>query len=318
QGGYAAANAALDALAWRRRAAGLPAVSLGWGLWAEDSGMTGGLDEADRSRLARAGAVPMESELALSLLDASLRRDDPALVPIQLDIAALHTQWRDGMLPPLLSGLVRSRRPAGAPTAARRIAADGTTGGADTDLAGRLAAMAAEDRFGHVLDLVRTHVATVLGHGSPAGVDAARAFRDAGFDSLTAVELRNRLNAATGLRLPATLVFDHPTPADLAEHLLDELAAVAGEAWSGPTGSSTPGTSGTAADRQVTAALAEIDRLEGVLASLAPVVGGRPEIAARLRALAAVLGEDENVAPDLEEASDDDLFSLIDRQLGGS
>ncbi|MFD3663674.1 SDR family NAD(P)-dependent oxidoreductase [Streptomyces sp. NPDC058659] len=319
QGAYAAANATLDALASRRRAAGLPAVSLGWGLWAENSGMTGGLSDTDRSRLARSGATPMDSELTLSLLDAAMRRDDPALVPIALDVAALRAQERDGMLAPLLSGLTRGSRPGATPAARRRTAAGGPAEGA-TDLGGQLAAMTPDDRAAHLRDLVRTHVATVLGHGTPSRVDTERAFRDTGFDSLTAVELRNRLNAATGLRLPATLVFDHPTPGELAGHLLDELAAAAGAAWTDGTGTGT-GTEGTtpATDRQTTAALAELDRLEGVLASLAPAAGGRPELAARLRALAAALGDDgDDDAPDLDEASDDDLFSFIDRELGDS
>ncbi|RSS55942.1 SDR family NAD(P)-dependent oxidoreductase [Streptomyces sp. WAC01280] len=318
QGAYAAANAALDALAFRRRAAGLPALSLGWGLWAENSGMTGGLSDTDRSRLARSGATPMDSALTLSLLDAAMRRDDPALVPISLDVTALRAQERDGMLAPLLSGLTRGSRAGGAPVTQRRTAAGGPAEG-DTDLAGRLAAMPADDRAAHLRDLVRTHVATVLGHGTPSRVDTERAFRDTGFDSLTAVELRNRLNAATGLRLPATLVFDHPTPGELAAHLLDELAAGAGAAWTDGSGSgSGSGSEGSATDRQTTAALAELDRLEGVLASLAPAAGGRPELAARLRALAAALGDDGDDATDLDEASDDDLFSFIDRELGDS
>ncbi|MDV5148009.1 SDR family NAD(P)-dependent oxidoreductase [Streptomyces sp. SBC-4] len=319
QGAYAAANATLDALASRRRAAGLPALSLGWGLWAENSGMTGGLSDTDRSRLARSGATPMDSELTLSLLDAAMRRDDPALVPIALDVAALRAQERDGMLAPLLSGLTRGSRPGATPAARRRTAAGGPAEG-DTDLGGRLATMTPDDRAAHLRDLVRTHVATVLGHGTPSRVDTERAFRDTGFDSLTAVELRNRLNAATGLRLPATLVFDHPTPGELAGHLLDELAAAAGGAWTDGTGTGTGSEGATpATDRQTTAALAELDRLEGVLASLAPTAGGRPELAARLRALAAALGDDgDDDAPDLDEASDDDLFSFIDRELGDS
>ncbi|WP_024759106.1 beta-ketoacyl reductase, partial [Streptomyces exfoliatus] len=320
QGAYAAANATLDALAFRRRTSGLPALSLGWGLWAENSGMTGGLSDTDRSRLARSGATPMDSELTLSLLDAAMRRDDPALVPIALDAAALRAQQRDGMLAPLLSGLTLGARAGGTPVSRRRTAAGGPAE-ADTDLAGQLAAMTADDRAAHLRDLVRTHVATVLGHGTPSRVDTERAFRDTGFDSLTAVELRNRLNAATGLRLPATLVFDHPTPGELAAHLLDELAVGAGAAWTDGPGSASgsgSGIEGSATDRQTTAALAELDRLEGVLAALAPAAGGRPELAARLRALAAALGDDGDDATDLDEASDDDLFSFIDRELGDS
>ncbi|MGM1057968.1 SDR family NAD(P)-dependent oxidoreductase [Saccharothrix sp. Mg75] len=189
QANYAAANAFLDALAAHRHALGLPAVSLAWGQWAQDSGLTGHLTDADRARLERSGVVPMSTEHALALFDAALGDGGPALVPARLDLTA-----------PALRGLTRR---------ARR--------GADTGWAGRLASLPEADQHAVVLDLVGSHTAVVLGRSG--AVAPQRAFKDLGFDSLTAVELRNRLSAALGVALPATVTFDHPTPAALAEHL---------------------------------------------------------------------------------------------------
>ncbi|MCG8918275.1 acyltransferase domain-containing protein, partial [Actinokineospora sp. PR83] len=202
QGAYAAANSVLDALAARRRAAGKPAVSLAWGLWAQDGGMTGELAEVDRARMARSGMTALTAAEGLALLDGSA--GGPALqVPIKLDLAGL----RGAAVPPLLRAL--------APAAVRRGAAE-NPGSAFAD---RLAAMPADERERVLLDLVRSAAASVLAHSGPAAVTPDSAFADLGFDSLTAVELRNRLTAATGVRLPATLVFDHPTPLELAAHL---------------------------------------------------------------------------------------------------
>jgi pimaricinolide synthase PimS1 len=213
QGNYAAANAALDALAARRRAEGLPATSLAWGLWAEAGGMSGTLDAAELARLRRAGLGALTAAEGLELYDAALRRNTAFLVPVRLDRAALRTQAGTGLLPALLRGLVR--------TPARR---PGPAGGGS--LAQRLATVTQEDRPKAVLELVRTHVAAVLGHASPDGVDPERAFKELGFDSLGAVELRNRLTKATGLRLPSTLVFDHPTSLAVATFLLTQVSGV--------------------------------------------------------------------------------------------
>ncbi|WP_143264210.1 type I polyketide synthase, partial [Amycolatopsis kentuckyensis] len=202
QGNYAAANAYLDALAQRRRAAGRPAVSLAWGLWAEASGMTGHLDDRARDRLGRSGVRPLDTAQGLALFDRAVAAGPAALVPIALDPAALRRQAAEGTVSPLFRGLF--------PPPARRTAAAG----------GHVGELSEEG----LLDLVRTQVAAVLGHASAQAIDPARAFKDLGFDSLTAVDLRNRLAAATGLRLPATLVFDHPTPAVLAAHLAGRRA----------------------------------------------------------------------------------------------
>ncbi|MFD7659206.1 SDR family NAD(P)-dependent oxidoreductase, partial [Actinosynnema sp. NPDC059797] len=211
QGNYAAANVYVDALVRARRAEGLPGVSLAWGFWAERSGMTGHLSDVDIARMARSGVKGLTSEEGLALFDAALSLDEPLLAPMHLDTGALRER---GAVPALLRGLVRQP--------VRRVSGPVEDQGG-TGLAGELAALPEADRDRVLLDLVRSHVAAVLGHDSADGVEPRRAFRDLGFDSLASVELRNRLNAATGLRLPATLVFDHPNPLVLAELLKSEL-----------------------------------------------------------------------------------------------
>ncbi|WP_432015734.1 type I polyketide synthase, partial [Streptomyces cucumeris] len=216
QANYAAANALLDALAQHRHAQGLPAVSLAWGFWAERSEMTGHLADSDLARMARGGVVPLSSQEGLALFDAATAADEALLVPVRLAGSVL--RGGNGPVPPLLRGLVRA-------SARRTAAVSATAPGTADGLAADLADLSAAEREQVVLDLVSTHVGAVLGHGPGDEVAADRAFRELGFDSLTAVELRNQLNAATGLRLPATLVFDYPTAAGLARHLLAELTA---------------------------------------------------------------------------------------------
>jgi acyl carrier protein len=203
QGNYAAANAFLDALAAHRRAQGLPAASYAWGLWATGSGMAG---QADQGRLGRSGILPIDAELGLELFDAGLGLTAP--VAVRLDLAALRGL---AVQPAVLRGLVR--------TPARRAAA-----GRDQDApGGRFAALDGPRRREALLELVRDLVADVLGYADGAAVDMGKGFLDLGFDSLTAVELRNRLTAATGLRLPSTTVFDYPTPSAVGERLHDLL-----------------------------------------------------------------------------------------------
>ncbi len=215
QSNYAAANAFLDALAAYRRAQGLAATSLAWGLWAEAGDLTGHLRGTDVGRMARQGVRPLPTEAGLTLFDAAGRLEDPLLVPVVLDSSA----GADGPVPPMLRGILRPRRP----TACSRA-------GAGTDAAGRWRGLPDAELERTLLDLVRTEAATVLGHEDGAGIGATRPFKELGVDSLTAVELRNRLNAATGLRLPATVIFDHSTPEALAEHIRSLLAGDRAEA----------------------------------------------------------------------------------------
>ncbi|MDL4817269.1 type I polyketide synthase [Actinomadura opuntiae] len=209
QANYAAANAFLDALAAHRRSLGLPAVSLAWGLWERTSAMTAGMDAADRDRMARGGILGLSDETGLALFDAAETVGEALVVPVQLDIARLRS---GGDVPALFRGLVTG------PT--RRVAGNLKLA---EGLAARLAALPAADAAAEVVELVRRNMAVVLGHPDPSGVNLQRSFREAGVDSLIALELRNRLAEETGLRLPATLVFDYPSPAELAEFLRTEL-----------------------------------------------------------------------------------------------
>ncbi|MFE2727844.1 SDR family NAD(P)-dependent oxidoreductase [Kitasatospora sp. NPDC059327] len=309
QGNYAAANAFLDGLAHHRRSRGLPALSLAWGLWAERSAMTGHLETADLTRMRRVGMGALSTEDGLALFDAAHRTGGPVAVPMRLDAASLRAQAAAGAglaaVPPLLRGLVRV-------TGRRAVAAEQPTGG--TTLAQRLAGLRAPERERLVLDLVLDETAVVLGHGLAGAVDARRAFRELGFDSLAATELRNRLNAATGLRLPTTTVFDHPTPAELAALLRARLLEEADA--DGAPGGASPGTSAGAA------VLAELDRLEGALGEVTQDDDAVAGITERLEAL---LGKwkdtrafDVEAAPraDFESATVDDIFSLIDEEFG--
>ncbi|MFI9202356.1 type I polyketide synthase [Streptomyces sp. NPDC053048] len=292
QGNYAAGNTFLDALAHHRRAAGLPAVSLAWGLWGEAGGMTAHLDEADRRRMARGGVVPLPSEDGMRLFDTGVGHGSALLAPVRLNTAALRAQG--DRMPAVLRGLVR--------TAARRAAAAESGGGAS--LTQRLAGMNPAERDRALLELVRAEVATVLGHSGPEAVDRNRAFKELGFDSLAAVELRNRLNATSGLRLPATLVFDHPTPVALAGHLATELV------FDGAGG--VTGAAGAAGDGSVLGAL---ERLEtGVWSGVADD-GEREAVTNRLESLLSMLRTAGTAAGAGGGSSDDDVHSAPVEEL---
>ncbi|MFF7459694.1 type I polyketide synthase, partial [Kitasatospora sp. NPDC008115] len=219
QGNYAAANTFLDALAQHRHAEGLPATSLAWGLWEASSGMGGRFDTALLANTSMRAVVPLPAEEGLGLFDACRLSDEPVLFPVKLNTAALRAQAGDGALPSVLRAL--------APAGLRRGAASGQDNGAQ--LHGQLAAMSHGERHNALLALIRRQVASVLGYASAEAVEIDRPFKELGFDSLTAVELRNRLNAATGVRLPVTAVFDYPTMEVLAGFLRDELFPAAAE-----------------------------------------------------------------------------------------
>ena len=225
QANYAAANSFLDGLALHRRALRLPAISLGWGLWDQASAMTGGLDAADRARLGRDGVLALSSDEALELFDTALIVDEPFLAPARIDLTALRAHAV--AVPPMFTDLVNA-------TSRRRVDDSLAAAKSKSALAQRLHRLSDSDQHTVLLDLVRSHIATVLGNISPEAVDPDKAFQELGFDSLTAVEMRNRLKAATGLSLSPTLIFDYPTPNGLANYMRAELAGVPQEIKQAP------------------------------------------------------------------------------------
>jgi acyl transferase domain-containing protein/acyl-CoA synthetase (AMP-forming)/AMP-acid ligase II/acyl carrier protein len=204
QGNYAAANAFLDAFAERRRADGLPAQSQVWSGWEETSGMTRTLRARDRDGTLPDATLPMPTAYTLALFDEALRQDDPVLTLARFDVAKLRTRGA----PALLRGLV----PAGPVTSAPAV---------------ELRDLAPAERAERLLAEVRAFAAELLGHRDAEALHPERSLHESGLDSLIAVELRNRLSVLTGLRLPATLVFDHPAPQALADYLYRALAAPA-------------------------------------------------------------------------------------------
>ncbi|MCI3934713.1 type I polyketide synthase [Streptomyces sp. AN091965] len=214
QGSYAAANVFLDGLASWRRAQGLPGVSMAWGLWEEASGMTGHLGERDLRRVSRSGLVPLSSQEGLELFDAALVADEIVPVPVRLDVPALRAQGAE--LPALFRSVVPT-------VTARRVARSEQDESLPDELRRRLAGLPQTAQDQMLLELVRAQTAAALGHASAETVNTRRPFKELGFDSLMGVDLRNRLTAETGLRLPATLVFDYPTPMALVGHIRDEI-----------------------------------------------------------------------------------------------
>ncbi|CAL9647035.1 hypothetical protein SUDANB60_06459 (plasmid) [Streptomyces sp. enrichment culture] len=220
QGNYSAANAFLDGLMSHRRATGLPGLSLAWGLWEQSLGMAGHLSAVDQARASRSGVLEISAAEGMELFDAALVSERALLVPVKLDLRTVRADASAGAaVPHLLRGLVRTGR-----QQARAVAG---TAGEGSLLSDRLAGLVPAEQETLLLDLVRAQAAVVLGHTEPGGVRADMAFKDAGFDSLTSVELRNRLREATGLKLPPTLVFDYPSPQALARYLREEFGEVA-------------------------------------------------------------------------------------------
>ncbi len=304
QANYAAANAFCDALATRRQAAGLPGLSVAWGLWTATSGLTARLADADLARMARLGIKANSTEEGLALLDAACHHGHPHLLALHLDTGSLAAQ-PPGTLPTPLRALAT----VGGSGRARPTAA---AGGLNTDWAGRLRGLPPTEQHRLLLNLVRTQAATVLGHADPGVVRPDASFKDLGFDSLTAVELRNRLAAATGLRLPAALVFDHPEAAVLAEYLRRELS---------PDGE--PGAPGSDV-AQPHPVLNELVRLENSLSAAGVEDVDSVAVTARLETLlskwkamcSSAQADDGNAVERLQVATADQVLEFIDNELG--
>ncbi|MFJ7593518.1 SDR family NAD(P)-dependent oxidoreductase, partial [Streptomyces sp. NPDC097617] len=221
QANYAAANTYLDALAHHRHHHNLPATSLAWGLWDTSTGsMAAQFSEAGIKRWAARGILALTPERGMELFDAALASGEPELVPIELDLEALRSPEQTA--PALLRTLVRAPR--------RRAAA-----AAGSSWAERTADLPPADRRRATSELVRATVAAVLGLAGPAAVIDSGPFIQLGMDSLTGMELRRRLASDTGIAVPATAVFDHPTPGALTDFVLAELARIAGEAAARPS-----------------------------------------------------------------------------------
>ena len=295
QANYAAANSFLDGLVAYRRAHGLAGLSLAWGLWEQASAMTAHLGERDKARMSRIGIAPLSTEQALESFDAAMLLDAPVLMAARLDRVALSANAAG--LPPLLSEL-------GARTT-RRVIDDADATALMTGLTARLHGLAPEARQRELVDLVCGNAATVLGLPNPADINAGRAFQDLGFDSLTAVELRNRLKTATGLTLSPTLIFDYPTPAVLAGHLDTQLDTTA------------------AGDQpNLMARFTDITReLQALLDQPDWDAGDKSALRARLHNLLAALGpadhpDPEGLDADLDAATESQLFAILDEELG--
>jgi polyketide synthase 7 len=273
QGNYAAANSFLDALASWRRARGLSGQSLAWGLWQDPSELTRHLTATDMGRIRRAGLIAMPAEQALALLDAALHTAAPALVTASLDAAAL----------------ARHAHAVGSPPAAA----------AGAGLVAQVAGLDPAARQQALTRLVCAQAARVLGHVTASTIEPGRAFRDLGFDSLTALELRNRLTAATSLSLPTTLIFDHPTPAETAAYIGGKITPKAAGSFS--------------------ALLAEVERLTAILPGANASSRDREEISSHLLEFLRVLSnrddepfEDEDSTCDLD--SDEKLFAVLEEE----
>ena len=287
QANYAAANTFLDALAHHRHALGLPALSIAWGMWAPASAMTGNLGTIDRARSLRSGIAPLTEEDGLALFDSAFAAGLPTVVAARFDRTSVAAPY----VPAPLRGLIREARPRAAGAAA------GSTGAGSSDWAQRLAERSVPEQRHLMLELVRGAAAAVLGYDAPNSLDPEQAFKELGFDSLAAVALRNQLGAATGLRLPPTMVFDHPNPRAVAEFLRAELVP-----------------------DPASVAYADIDRLRLDLAAVGDEGEARSAIVERLESLLAELGPTGRARTDaadrIRAATGEEILDLIDRGLG--
>ncbi|MFF2655537.1 beta-ketoacyl reductase, partial [Streptomyces sp. NPDC058045] len=255
QANYAAANAFLDTFAQRRRADGLCAQSLAWGPWSHEGGMSARLGESELARIARVGLAPISADQGAAIFDSALSADEALLLTVRLNRTALARGVAAGTAPALLSGLAR--------TPARRSAA-GTDATGETSrseaeaLRERLVGLDRDEQLRLLLDLVCGHAARILGHSGSDAMDPERGFMDTGFDSLTAVELRNRLRGLVGRRLPSTLLFDYPTPLAVAEY----LGAVLVPDVTAPEPDTPASTREAASDTELEQALDAVDELD--------------------------------------------------------
>jgi polyketide synthase 7 len=311
QGNYAAANSFLDALATHRRAHGLPGLSVAWGLWEQASAMTQHLGDRDKARMSRMGLAPLSGTQAHELFDAAILGERPVVVATRLDQAALAAN--SAALPPLLSQLTTRRT--------RRVVDDTASAMASlTGLRARLEGLSPEQRHSELVDLVCSNAAAVLGHLNVADINADTGFQDLGFDSLSAVELRNRLKTATGLMMSPTLIFDHPTPSALAEHFDAELAAA-----------TTTAVTTSGGDQPTSMA-----RFNDIARELQSLLGQpqwnpdeRTQLGARLEALLAAVNvsatstdlfqpehPDDMYNDDINTATESQLFAILDEDIG--
>ncbi|MFD5389951.1 type I polyketide synthase [Streptomyces sp. NPDC127074] len=294
QPSYAAANAYLDALAEHRRARGLPATSLAWAPWS-DAGMAA--DEAVVEYYRRRGMRPLDTDLAIASLQHSLDHGDTTVTIADIDWERFPAGFTAQRSSPLLSGLAAAAPP-------RVDAAPDEAAAVSSSLQRQLATGTPAQQHQLLLHHIQTHAAAILGHPTIDAVPPAQPFQELGFDSLTAVEFGHRLSAATGLDLPPTLVFDHPTPKELADFLRERL--VEGELTSEGH------------------LLSELDRWDAVSAPSAVDEAARRRITGRLRLLLAKWSDTERETErsaahsELETATAEDIFDLISDEFGKS
>ncbi|WP_280272224.1 type I polyketide synthase [Nocardia wallacei] len=284
QANYAAANTFLDALACHRQRQGLAGISLAWGFWEQKTGLTEHLGDQDSARMARSGFLPMTTAEGLAMFDAAIDSGHPLVIPARIDTAALTAA---GSVPAIARLVARSRRRASNEESAQQSKLSALLHGHNETEQERL-----------ILEFVRGQVAVVLGHDTPASIPPEEPFKSLGFDSLSAVEFRNRLQTATGLKIPATMVFDHPTPKALAYHLRTQI---------------TPQHTTTDTDNHITELMELLSRVEERFAAVQLGESIKGTVLRRMRNIERKLndGPTDRVA-DLDTIDDASLFSVID------